>query len=106
MRQFTVPDRLGSPVPARRSRWKPWQRRGTVLSSDIGDHRLTVNLAKHLSDDDLHWLKAIRTGDVPAQAMIDAEIRRREAWPPRVALIISSVALGVSVAGVIVAALG
>lgn len=105
MRAFTVTDRLGQPVAAKRSRWKLWRHRGTVKLADIGDHRLTTKLARHLSDDDLHWFKAVRTADVPAHAMVDAEIRRREAWPPRLALIISSLALGVSVASVILNAL-
>ncbi|MFA7603627.1 MAG: hypothetical protein WCY29_11520 [Novosphingobium sp.] len=105
MRKFTVPDRLGLAVPAERSRWKPWQRCGTVKFADVGDHRMTAKLARYLSDDELHWFKAVRTNDAPAHAMIDAEIRRREAWPPRLALIISSLALGVSLAGVIVNAL-
>ena len=79
--------------------WRPWDRRGSIRIQDItGLHELTPDLARRLSDYDLHLMPQVRTGDSVLQTVIAAELRRRENSTARWALAVSVLSLIVAVA--------
>jgi len=70
--------------------------------SDLsGLHELTPELAKRLSDFELHLFPHVRSNDDVARSVVDAEIRRREAATARLALAVSVVAVAISFASLI-----
>ncbi len=63
-------------------------------------HRMAPEIAKRLSDADLHWVPAIQTNDSVEISIIAAELRQRESrttrqavWVAIAAIIISIIAL-------------
>jgi len=82
--------------------WKPWDVRGTVEVANLtGLHELTPRLAMRLSDYELHLFPHVRTNDVVAHSIVQAEMRRREARTARLALTISVISAAISLATLI-----
>ena len=82
--------------------WRPWDIRGTLRVSDLsGLHELTPELAKRLSDFELHLFPHVRSNDAVARSVVDAEIRRREAATARLALAVSVIAVAISFASLL-----
>lgn len=76
-----------------RERQRFWSKHGTVLIGDLGQFDMTEEIARHMTTHHLHYYPHVCTGDKPGHAIALAEIRRREGWVPRTALMISAVAL-------------
>jgi hypothetical protein len=73
-----------------------------VTVADLtGLHELTPALAKRLSDYELHLFPHVRTNDVVARSIVDAEMRRRERFTARLALAVSLTAVCISTAALI-----
>lgn len=85
------------PVYPRLNWWSP-SKRGTVVLGDLQDFGLTAQIARRMTDYDLHHFPCLKTGDRTGHAICAAELRRRESWVPRWALGISMLSLIVSVA--------
>jgi hypothetical protein len=83
-----------------RDHW--WSRRGTITIADLGPFDMTQLIARRMTTHELHYYPHVRTGDRPGHAIALAEIRRREGWTARLALVLSFVSLVVAVVNAIV----
>lgn len=81
----------------RRSVLRFWNLRGTITIADLGPFDMNETIARRLTTHELHYYPHVRTGDRPGHAIVATELRRREAWVPRMALTISAISLIVSV---------
>lgn len=70
-----------------------WSKQGTVKSVYLGRFDMTPGIASRMETYELHRYRHVNTGDGPGHSMVEAELRWRENWPARFAIVISTLSL-------------